>query len=125
MRRSVHALIQTLGATAVQLQLPAPPIAGDSGEELGLRSPQFQAKALQPVVVRRGNKGVELLVAADVLETTLGVTDVSAISASVLAIAAVQVGDEIFVPAGTEAVPCQGGACMYRILLRLQNAEGA
>lgn len=124
-RRGVRALIQTLGATTVQLRLPAPPIAGDSGEELGLRAPEFQGKILEPVAVRRGNKGVELLVAADVLEAMLGVRDSGAVAAALTQVAAVQIGDESFVPTATDTIPCRGGACMYRILLRPENAEAA
>lgn len=124
-RRSVHAVIQTLGATAVQLQLPAPPIAGDSGEELGLRTPAFQGKTLEPVAVRRSSKGVELLVAADVLEAMLGVTDPGAVATAMRTVAVIQLADETFVPTATEMVPCRGGACMYRIPLRLENAEAA
>lgn len=125
MRRSVRSLIQTLGATVVQLQIPLPPIAGDSGEELGLRAPEFQAKTLEPVAVRRSATSVEVLVAADVLEALLGVADPGAVASAVETVASVQIADETFVPTATQAVPCRGGACMYRILLRLENAEAA
>lgn len=123
-RRGVRALIQTLGATTVQLQLPMPPVAGDSGEELGLRAPEFQWKELAPVAVRRG-KTFELLVAADVLEAVLGAADPGAVAATVQTVAAVQMGDETFVPTATETVPSRGGVCLYRILLRPHNAEAA
>lgn len=123
-RRGVRALIQTLGATTVQLCIPAPPVAGDSGEELGLRAPEFQWKPLEPVAVRRG-KVVEVLVAADVLENVLGLSESSAVAAAMAALAAVQMGAEVFVPTATEAVPCRGGVCMYRIALRAEPAEAA
>ena len=113
-RRGVRALIQTLGATAVQLRMPAPPIAGDRGEELGLRAPEFQRKTLAPVAVRQG-KPVEVLVAADVLEELLGVTETNAVTAAIDAVAAVEIGEDVFVPTATETVPCRGGVCMYRI----------
>lgn len=122
-RRGVHALIQTLGATTVELRLPAPPIADDSGEGLGLRAPEFQGKTLEPVAVRRTSSGVEVLVAADVLEAALGVAESGAVAIAIMTIAAVQIGDESLVPTGTETVPCRGGACMYRILLRAQTAQ--
>lgn len=124
-RRGVHALIQTLGATAVQLQLPTPPVAGDSGEELGLRTPGFQGKMLAPVAVRRSGTTVDVLVAADTLETMLGVAGSGAVTTAIEMVAAVQIGDESFITTATETVPCQGGACMYRILLRPANAEAA
>ncbi len=123
LRRSVHALIHTLGATAAQLQLPAPPIAGDTGEELGLRAPEFQWKALVPVALRQGSAGHELLVPADALEELLGVEGSAAVSASLQSIAAVQVRDRSFLPADFDAVLSRGRECMYRISLRLADAE--
>ena len=124
-RRGVRALIQTLGATTVEIRLPLPPIAGDSGEELGLRTPAFQAKTLEPVAVRRSSTGVEVLVAADVLEAMLGIANPGAVAVAVQTVTAVQIADETFVPTATETVPCRGGACMYRILLRRDDAEVA
>ncbi len=123
LRRGVHALIHTLGATAVQLQIPAPPIANDSGEELGLRAPEFQWKPLVPVAVRRTTKNTELLVPADALEEVLGVQGGSAIRSAVLAMTAVRVRDESFVPVATEASEGSGRECMYRILLRQDGTE--
>ena len=123
LRRSVHSLIHTLGATAVQLQLPAPPIANDTGEELGLRSPEFQWKPLVPVAVRKSNKGTEMLVPADALEEVLGVEGAGAVAAALKAMSAVLVRDQTFVPATVEAVLSNGRECMYRIALRLEDAE--
>ena len=123
LRRSVHSLIYTLGATAVQLQLPAPPIANDNGEELGLRAPEFQWKPLVPVAVRKTNQGTELLVPADALEEVLGVEGGGAVAAAIEAMSAVLVRDLTFVPTGVEAVLSNGRECMYRIALRLENAE--
>ena len=123
LRRSVHALVYTLGATAVQLQIPAPPIANDNGEELGLRAPEFQWKPLAPVAIRRSSSGTDMLVPADVLEDLLGVQGSSAVRSAVQALSAVMVRDETFVPGDPEAFEGSGRECMYRIALRLRTAE--
>lgn len=123
LRRSVHSLIHTLGATAVQLQIPAPPIANDNGEELGLRAPEFQWRTLVPVAVRKSNKGTEMLVPADALEEVVGVEGGGAVAAAIEAMSAVLVRDQTFVPTAVEAVLSSGRECMYRIALRLENAE--
>ena len=121
----MHALIHTLGATAVQLQLPAPPIAGDAGEELGLSAPEFQWKALVPVALRRTATGTEMLVPADAMEDLLGVEGIAAVAASLQSIAAVKVRERSYLPTDTDAVLSSGRECMYRIGLRLTNAEGS
>lgn len=118
LRRSVHALIHTLGATAVQLQLPAPPVANDDGEELGLRAPEFQWKPLGPVAIRRSNSGTDMLVPADALEDVLGVQGSNAVKSAVRSFAAVLVRDESFLPGEIEAFEGSGRECMYRIALR-------
>lgn len=123
LRRGVHALIHILGATAVQLQIPAPPIANDPGEELGLRAPEFQWKPLVPVAVRTTGKNAELLVPADALEDVLGVQGGSAIRSAVLAISAVRVRDRSLVPVATESLDGSGRECMYRIILRQHDTE--
>lgn len=122
-RRSVHALIHVLGATCVQLQMPAPPIAGDDGEELGLRAPEFQARQLAPVAVRRTKGDTEILVPADALENLLGVQGAGAVRAAMAAASAVLVADESFVPLGTEAVMASGRECLYRLRLRPLGTE--
>lgn len=123
LRRSVHALVHTLGGTTVQLQLPAPPIANDSGEELGLRAPEFQWRMLGPVAMRNNSKGTEMLVPADALEAVLGVEGSGAIAAALQTVAAIRVRDRSFVQTGMEAVLSRGRECIYRVALRLLEEE--
>ncbi len=122
-RRSVHALIHVLGATCVQLQIPAPPIAGDDGEQLGLRAPEFQSRLIGPVTVRRSKGNTEILVPADTLELLLGVQGAGAVGTAFAAASAVLIDDETFVPLGTEAVTSSGKECLYRLLLRPRGTE--
>jgi hypothetical protein len=71
--RAADALLRTAGR-AVLLRLPAPAIAGDSAEQLGLVAPEFQDVELAPVVVQRGKTAgtQELLVSATAVSRIVG-----------------------------------------------------
>lgn len=51
--RAADALLRGVGGRRVMLRMPAPAIAGDDGEQLGLATPSFQDVPLWPVVMRR------------------------------------------------------------------------
>lgn len=51
--RAADALLRGVGGRRVLLRMPAPAIAGDDGEQLGLATPEFQDVPLGPVVFRR------------------------------------------------------------------------
>jgi hypothetical protein len=122
-RRAAHALVHSLGATCMHLQTPALPVADDDGEELGLRSPQFQLQQFAPVAVRRRNEAIEVLVPADVIEEGIGVKGDGAVRAAVAAASGVQIGDELYVIRGIETVSAAGGACLFRFLLQQPATE--
>jgi hypothetical protein len=122
-RRGANALVQSLGSAQVVLRMAAPPAAGDAGEELGLRTPEFQPRTLMPVAVRRKAKTAEIVVAAETLETLLGLTGSGAVESAMRSVSTVQLGDEAYVLTGTEAVVAMGRACLYRLVLRLPATE--
>lgn len=122
-RRAAHALVATVGAARVQMQIATPPVAGDDGEELGLRTPQFQTENVYPVAIRKTGKSTEMLVAADTLETVFGVEGSGAIHAALLTVTTVQVEDGLYVTAALEPVSIGGEDCLYRLLLRPQGME--
>ena len=49
-RRAFDTLLRNAAARSVMLRIPAPAIAGDTAEQLGLATPQFQDVELTPVV---------------------------------------------------------------------------
>lgn len=51
--RVADVLLQHSGARTVLLRMPAPPVPGDLGEQVGLALPQFQDVELSPVLYRR------------------------------------------------------------------------
>jgi hypothetical protein len=122
-RRAAHALVHSLGATCMQLQVPALPLADDDGEELGLRSPEFQLQMFAPVAIRRRNGTTEVLVPADVIEEGLGVQGDGAVRAAVAAASGVQIGDELYVLQGIETVSAACDACLFRFLLQQPATE--
>ncbi len=122
-RRAAHALVRSLGAACIHLQMPALPVADDDGEELGLRSPEFQLQPFAPAAVRRIGEKTEALVPADVLETALGAQGDAAVRAALSAASGVQIGDELFVLSGIEAVTAGGSECLFRLLLQQPATE--
>ncbi len=122
-RRAAHALVATFGTGSVQLQLPMPPVANDDGEELGLRTPLFQAVTVAPSTVSYTAQHTELLVPADPLEAALSVEGSGATATALLTVTTVQVGDELYVVTDVEPVSIGGRECLYRIVLRAQGTE--
>ena len=122
-RRGAHAMVHALGAAAVVLMVPAPPVAGDAGEELGLRTPEFQRLTLAPAAVRLKLRSAEVVAPADALEALLGLTGSGAVETAMSSVSTVQVGDEAYVLTATETVAAMGGACLYRLLLQLPPTE--
>lgn len=122
-RRAADALVRMLGASEARLEMPAPPIAGDDGEQLGLRTPEFFAKLLTPVAVRTAKNNTALLVAANVLEELLGVHGFGAVRAAMTAVYAVVVGDVRYRLVRVECVTSNAEACAYRLVLEQPGME--
>jgi len=122
-RRAARALVQFVGGDVARLEIPAPPVAGDDGELLGLRAPEFTAKLLAPVAVRNTKDATEVLVAANVLEDLLGVRGCGAVAAAMTVVYAVVIGDVRYRMTATECVKAKGDACLYRLLLTANGTE--
>ena len=67
--RSADALLRANGGRSVFLRMPAPAIAGNDAEQLGLTTPQFQDVELAPVVFRRAESTTRLLVSGNAVKT--------------------------------------------------------
>ena len=77
--RLADALLRSVGGRTVLLRMPAPALAGDPGEQLGLATPQFEDTPLAPAAFRRARStakadGVhsELLVSASAVYALVG-----------------------------------------------------
>jgi hypothetical protein len=122
-RRGACAMVQALGAAEVLLVMPAPPVAGDNGEELGLRAPEFQRRALKPVAVLVNSQTAEVIVAAGVLETLFDLKDPGAVEAEMQSVSFVQVDDQRYLLRSTGVVVALGHPCLYRLLLQFPPTE--
>ena len=70
--RAAEALLRTSGGHNVFLRLPAPAVAGDVTEELGLVTPQFQDVELAPAAFHSANSVAKLLVSASAVSAVVG-----------------------------------------------------
>ncbi len=124
--RAADVLLRSAGGRVVQVRLPAPGVAGDASEQLGLAVPEFQDVELAPVVLRKsreqgaGGKSArwELLVSATAVNGVVGSLGYSA--ASVLfgvAYGVVMDGVLMEVVSATES-ELGGVPYVYRLMLR-------
>ena len=61
-------MLRTNGGRSVLLRMPAPAVAGDDAEQLGLTTPLFQDVELAPVVFRRAESTLRLLVSGSAVK---------------------------------------------------------
>lgn len=129
--RASDALLRLCGGRKVLLRMPAPAIAGDMTEQLGIATPQFQDIALWPVVFRKARalattKGPvrwELLISAAAVEAV--VTSLAYASASVLFsnAAGVLVDDELLEIFSATEEQVFGSPYAYRLVVCAPLAE--
>lgn len=125
-QRAADVLLQCAGGRAVLLRIPAPAIAGDTTEQLGLATPTFQDVELAPVVFRKARTTSaegkaakwELVVSATAVNALVGSLGYSA--GSVLFAVAFGVlidGVLLEVESATES-EVDGAPYVYRVVLR-------
>lgn len=125
-RRVADVLLRGCGGRTVLLRVPAPGVAGNSAEQLGLAVPGFQDVELGPVVFRRTRVNAaegkamqrEVLVSASAVEVLTGSLSFS--SASVLFATAfgVLVDEALLTIVSATEMEAGGVVCGYRLLLR-------
>jgi len=123
--RAADALLRSCGRRQVLLRMPAPAIAGDLTEQLGIATPRFQSIPLAPVVFRKARAVVsearparwELLVSATAVQGV--VTSLGYASASVLFhdAAGVLLDDELLEITSATAEQVFGQPYAYRLVL--------
>jgi hypothetical protein len=124
--RAADVLLRAMGGRTVMLRMPAPAVAADVTEQLGIATPAFQDLPLRPVVYRKARAIVaegkaakwEMLVSASVIESLVG--SLAYASASVLFATAYGVlsDDELLeIESGTEE-QVFGQPYVYRLVLR-------
>lgn len=125
--RAAEALLRGAGGRTVQLRLPAPAIAGDLGEQVGLGVPQFEDYALAPVLFRKlrasSGKGAahvraseaELLVSAAAVAEIVGSTACDSASVLFATAAGVLVDGDLWTITGATAMQAFGEVLLWRL----------
>ena len=124
-------MLRALGGRTVMLRMPAPAVAADVTEQLGIAMPVFQDLPLSPVSYRNARATVaegqaakwELLVSATAIEKLVG--SLAYASASVLFAAACGVlsDGELFEVETATSEQAFGQPYVYRLILRAPMAR--
>jgi hypothetical protein len=70
--RSADAMLRANGGRAVMLRMPAPAVAGNDAEQLGLATPEFQDAELSPALFRKAESTATLLISASAVNLMVG-----------------------------------------------------
>jgi hypothetical protein len=130
-RRAADVLLRGRGARSVMLRIPAPAIAGDAAEQIGLAVPQFQDIELSPVVFRttsaRTAEGKvaqrELLISATAIETLTGSQNFASAAALFTSAFGVLVDESLLTITSATELEAGGTICGYRLELREPAAD--
>ena len=131
-RRAFDVLLRNAGARSVMLRVPAPAIAGDAAEQLGLATPQFQDVELTPVVFRniaaRTANGKapqrDLLVSATAVEALTGSQNFTSARELFNSAFGVLVDDALLTIVSATELEAGGQVCGYRLALQ-ETVSGA
>ena len=125
-RRMADALLSGSGSRSVMLRVPAPAIAGDPSEQLGLAVPQFQDYQLAPAVFRNAaaqtsdGKGSrrDLIVSATAIETLTGSREFTSANALFASAFGILIDDALLTIIAMTELEAGGIIYAYRLSLR-------
>lgn len=129
--RAADVLLRGVGGRSVSLRMPGPATAGDTTEQLGLATPEFQDVELAPVVFRSSRAKVseakatrwELLVSGTAVHTLLGSLSYGAAEALFDAAFGVLIDGVLMTVESVTAAEANGTAYLYRLVLRAPAAQ--
>ena len=116
--RAADTLLRANGGRAVMLRLPAPAVANNDGEQLGLATPQFQDVELAPVAFRRQAKTTALLVSGSVVKSIVGSLQFNSAEVLFETAVGVVVDGVLYTILSNTAATADGRSYMYSLELR-------
>jgi len=124
--RLVDTLLRNARSRTVMLRIPAPAIAGDNAEQLGLATPLFQDVELTPAIFRTASAKVakdgstqrELLLSATTVEALTGSHNFASANTLFSTATGILVDDTLLIILSAEEVEAGGIICGYRLSLR-------
>jgi hypothetical protein len=125
-RLALDTLLRNAHSRTVMLRLPAPAIAGDSAEQLGLATPLFQDIELSPAVFRKalasttkdGRYQRELLLSATTVAALTGSHNFASADALFATAFGILIDDTLLSIVSAKEIEAGGVPCGYRLTLR-------
>jgi hypothetical protein len=124
-RRALDTLLRNADSRTVLLRVPAPAVAGEPAEQLGLATPLFQDVVLAPAVFRKALAGAakdghyerELLVSATTVATLTGSHDFGSADALFASAFGVLIDETLLAIVSAKEIEAGGVICGYRLTL--------
>jgi hypothetical protein len=115
--RNADALLRANGGRAVLLRLPAPAVANNDGEQLGLATPQFQDVELAPVAFRSVAKTSTLLISGSAVKAVVGSLQFNSAEVLFETAAGIVVDGVLYTILSSTATTADGATYLYRLEL--------
>jgi hypothetical protein len=113
--RTADALLRANGGRAVLLRLPAPAVANNDGEQLGLATPLFQDIELAPATFRTAGKTSTLLVSGSTVKAIVGSLKFNSAEVLFETAAGVVVDGVLYTIVSSTATTADGATYLYSL----------
>jgi len=116
--RAANALLRANGGRAVLLRLPAPAVANNDGEQLGLATPQFQDVELAPTAFRKVQSTSTLLISGSAVKAVVGTLQFNSAEVLFETALGVVVDGVLYTILSNTAATSDGATYVYSLELR-------
>jgi hypothetical protein len=115
--RAADSLLRANGGRAVLLRLPAPAVANNDGEQLGLATPLFQDVQLAPAAFRQSAKTSTLLLSGSAVKAVVGSLQFNSVEVLFETAAGVVVDGVLYTILSSTAATADGETYVYSLEL--------
>jgi hypothetical protein len=115
--RAADSLLRANGGRAVLLRLPAPAVANNDGEQLGLATPLFQDVQLAPAAFRQSAKTSTLLLSGSAVKAVVGSLQFNSAEVLFETAAGVVVDGVLYTIISSTAATADGATYVYSLEL--------
>jgi hypothetical protein len=115
--RAADSLLRANGGRAVLLRLPAPAVANDDGEQLGLATPLFQDVQLAPAAFRQSAKTSTLQLSGSAVKAVVGSLQFNSVEVLFETAAGVVVDGVLYTIISSTAATADGATYVYSLEL--------
>jgi hypothetical protein len=116
--RAADTLLRANGGRAVLLRLPAPAVANNDGEQLGLATPQFQDVELAPTAFRKAETTSTLLISGSAVKAVVGSLQFNSAEVLFETAAGIVVDGVLYTILSSVATTSDGATYVYSLELR-------